>query len=85
MVDTVKIRQLRRAPAPAPAPRRRAADDALEPVVPGRLDRVVEDVKLALLTPGLTLEKDRDRGQDPYNSRPPARGRDAWSDRHRRR
>ncbi|MFO1401270.1 MAG: hypothetical protein U1F30_08675 [Steroidobacteraceae bacterium] len=85
MVDTVKIRQLR--PAPLPAPRKGAHAAAPEAVVPGRLDRVVADVKLALLTTGLTIEKDRDRnrGQDPYNSRPVARGRDTWSDRNRRR
>ncbi|MFO1409227.1 MAG: hypothetical protein U1F06_02445 [Steroidobacteraceae bacterium] len=83
MVDTVKIRQLR----PAPAPRKRVVEEAPEPVVPDRLDRVLADVKLALLTTGLTIEKDRDRnrGQDPYNSRPVARGRDTWSDRNRRR
>jgi hypothetical protein len=81
MVDTVKIRQLH----PASAPRASAPAGAREPVVRGRLDRVVEDVKLALLTTGLTIEKDRDRGQDPYNSRPAARGRDAWSNRNRRR
>ena len=53
----------------------------------GRLDRVVEDVKLALLTTGLSLESDKDGGRDPYNSRPAPRGqgRDAWSDHKRRR
>ncbi len=83
MVDTVKIRQLR--PAPAPAARKGRRAEAPEAPVPGRLDRVVEDVKLALLTSGLTLENEKDRGADPYNSRPAAKGRDAWSDRHRRR
>ena len=83
MADTVKIRQLRL----APAPRQRAAEETPEPAVPDRIDRVLADVKLALLTTGLTIEKDRDRnrGQDPYNSRPVARGRDTWSDRNRRR
>ena len=83
MVDTVKIRQLR--PAPLPAPRKGAHATAPETVVPGRLDRVVEDVKLALLTTGLALQSDKEGGRDPYNSRPAARGRDAWSDHKRRR
>jgi hypothetical protein len=54
------------------------------------LDRVVEDVKRALVTTGLALEGDKGRGQkgrgqDPYNSKAPAKTRDAWSDRNRRR
>ena len=87
MVDTVKIRHLRPGQAPAPAPRKGARPAAREPVVLGRLDRVVEDVKLALLTTGLSLESDKDGGRDPYNSRPAPRGqgRDAWSDHKRRR
>lgn len=84
MVDTVKIRQLRPALASAPARRKDKRGETVEPVVPGRLDRVVEDVKLALLTTGLTLENEKQRGSDPYNSRVPAKGRDTWSDRHRR-
>jgi hypothetical protein len=85
MVDTVKIRQLRPALTPAPAPRKGKRGETSEPLVPGRLDRVVEDVKLALLTTGLTLENEKQRGSDPYNSRVPAKGRDAWSERQRRR
>ncbi|MCC7462316.1 MAG: hypothetical protein IT480_07630 [Gammaproteobacteria bacterium] len=85
MVDTVKIRQLRpsleRAP---PADRGRRAESA-ERRGRGRLDQVVEDVKLALLTTGLAIENEKDRGSDPYNSRAPAKGRDTWSNRNRRR
>jgi hypothetical protein len=77
MGDTVKIRQLR--------PGQRPGKDAA-PEAPARagLDRVVEEVKLALMTTGLTLEGDKARGLDPYNSKPVAK-RDAWSDRNRRR
>ncbi len=78
MGDTVKIRQLR----PGQRPGR---DKASETAARDGLDRVVEDVKLALMTTGLTLEGDKGRGQDPYNSKAPAKTRDAWSDRNRRR
>jgi hypothetical protein len=81
MGDTVKIRHLRA----AAAPRRPTGPAAQEGAVRNRLDHVVEDVKLALLTTGLSLEGETNRGQDPYNSRPKARSRDAWSDHKRRR
>lgn len=81
MVDTVKIRHLRAVQSPGTG----EAGKARQPAAYGGLERVVEDVKLALLTPGLTLESEKGRGQDPYNSRPAAKTRDAWSDRNRRR
>jgi hypothetical protein len=81
MVDTVKIRHLR----PVRSPETSEPTAARRPAAYGGLERVVEDVKLALLTPGLKLEGEKGRGQDPYNSRPVARTRDAWSDRNRRR
>jgi hypothetical protein len=81
MVDTVKIRQLR----PLPKTAKRAEAESQEPAPLGGLDRVVEEVKLALLTTGLSLESEKGRGQNPYDSRPVAKTRDAWSDRNRRR
>lgn len=78
MGDTVKIRQLR----PGQRPGKDAAPEA---PAPRGLDRVVEQVKLALMTTGLTLEGDKSRGLDPYNSKPASKTRDAWSDRNRRR
>jgi len=78
MGDTVKIRQLR----PGERPSKPSSVD-LTPR--SGLERVVEDVKLALLTTGLSLQGERERGQDPYNSKPAAKTHDAWSDRNRRR
>jgi hypothetical protein len=78
MGDTVKIRQLRPGQRPG-------QDMAPETAARDGLDRVVEEVKLALMTTGLTLERDKGRGQDPYNSKAAAKTHDAWSDRNRRR
>jgi len=78
MGDTVKIRQLRPGQRPG-------KDAAPETPVPSGLDRVVDQVRQALSTPGLTLEGDRNRGLDPYNSEPVRKTRDAWADRNRRR
>jgi hypothetical protein len=81
MGDTVKIRQLRPGQVPGQRP---GKDVEPEAAARGGLDRVVEEVKLALMTTGLTLEGEKGRGLDPYNSKPVAK-HDAWSDRHRRR
>jgi len=78
MGDTVKIRHLRPGQRPG-------KETAAEPVVRDGLDRVVEEVKLALMTTGLTLEGEKGRGRDPYNSKANPKTRDAWSDRNRRR
>jgi hypothetical protein len=78
MGDTVKIRQLRpgQRPGMSSAPETKVLDG---------LDRVVEEVKLALMTTGLTLQSDKGSGQDPYNTRTGAKTRDAWSNHNRRR
>lgn len=74
MSDTVKVRQLRLDQEATSGPAQRTG-----------VDRLVEDVRLALLTSGVTFESGNGLGGDPYNSKTAAKPGKAWSDWSRRR